>query len=681
MTKRLVPLVLAVLGAVLPAAARAQTAALPDTEQAEFSLFEGETYLEEGKVREAVDSFSKVVALDPTNMEARLVYAEALARGLQERLFEDVEGTAKLAVEQYDIVLKNDPANGVARAGRDYLAAVYLREQTPPLRSPEAQAAWEEGKKALDAKDYTRARRAFERAAKIEPESAAARAAVGEAYRAGGRYRDAVRSFEQALTLDDAFIPAYIGLGASRAADNDTAGALEAFGAALDRDGGAQPAAQGIVEILQARGEAGRTPADLILLGRAELALERPDLALPPLEAASAGDTSLVLRRTLGIARFLAGQPEAAIPLLQGARDESPKDLEVLYYLAVAHLRIGEVEKGRAFLHEILDIEPQNPNALRVLGLSLLDDPDRAQDALDTLLAAHAAGANIDGFSCLMGSLYYRLEQPTKARMAWESCLRENPDMPAAHLGLGVLADDRGDTRSAIDHFEAYLGKADHPDRAAIFRLGVAYLRSGQDAKGFATLRRMVRPDTTAAGGDSTAAGGTAPADTSGLSDAALLEATSYFLASSRRYEDAIFIGEMLLTRDPGNAVYNNNLAMSYADADRELGRAYALAVKANRLDPDNPGHLDTLGWTLLRLGRLEEAEKALLRSVALAKKENIENISEIEYHVGFLYHEMGKHEEAVAALNRALVDPPTPYLRSEIQRILDMERDAAGSR
>jgi tetratricopeptide (TPR) repeat protein len=317
-----------------------------------------------------------------------------------------------------------------------------------------------------------------------------------------------------------------------------------------------------------------------------------------------------------------------------------------------------------------------------VLGLSLLDEPEQAQDALDTLLAAHAAGATIDGFSCIMGSLYYRLAQPTKARMAWESCLRENPDQPEAHLGLGILADDRGDTRSAIDHFEEYLAKADRPDRSAIFRLGVAYLRSGQDAKGYATLRRMVRPDTTAAPGDSAATGGgSAPADSAGLSDAALLEATSYFLASARRYEDAIFIGEMLLVRDPGNAIYNNNLAMSYADANRELGRAYALAVKANRLSPNNPGHLDTLGWTLLRLGRLEEAEKTLTRSLDLAKKEKIENLSEIEYHVGFLYHEMGKHDEAVSALTRALEDPPTPFLRAEIQRILDMERDAAGSR
>ena len=84
--------------------------------------------------------------------------------------------------------------------------------------------------------------------------------------------------------------------------------------------------------------------------------------------------------------------------------------------------------------------------------------------------------------------------------------------------------------------------------------------------------------------------------------------------------------GEMLLTKESDNAIYNNNLAMSYADANLKPGRAHALALKANRLSPDNPGHLDTLGWVLIRLKQFDEAEEAQARIEELQRElENAE--------------------------------------------------------
>ena len=86
---------------------------------------------------------------------------------------------------------------------------------------------------------------------------------------------------------------------------------------------------------------------------------------------------------------------------------------------------------------------------------------------------------------------------------------------------------------------------------------------------------------------------------------------------------------------------------MSYADADENPKRAYELAEKANRREPDKPVYLDTLGWTLLRLKRYDDAEKTLLRAISLAHEAGREDLSEIDYHLGYLYRLMAGHEEA----------------------------------
>jgi tetratricopeptide (TPR) repeat protein len=359
------------------------------------------------------------------------------------------------------------------------------------------------------------------------------------------------------------------------------------------------------------------------------------------------------------VAYFLDGRDDPAQELLADLQGESPHDTEVLYYLAAIQLRKGDLEKGRRYLRSLLAIDPDDGSALRLLGLSLSDEPGQEREALNLLLRAEVSGADIDGLSCILGTLYLRAGLPDRAHGEFLYCLAEKPDFPGAHLGLGLIADDMGRKGEAIEHLERYLALEPEPEPTAFFRLGVAYLRSGRDADGFDTLRQLValRADTTE---------GPPPRDQD------LLEMTSFFLATVRRFEDAAFIGEMLLTRNPQNPIYNNNLAMTYADAQTNLERALQLAEKANRLDAENPGHMDTLGWVLLRLQRFAEAESTLTASARLAESSEIENTSEIYFHLGVLYHLTDRPDQAVEALGRAGENPPTPFLRDEIHKLLD---------
>ena len=649
--------------------ALSQESDLPMDERVDFLMFEGSLALESGRTAEAVSTLAQVVQLAPDRADARLLYAQALTRGLQEGIFEDVEAAAALALSQYQWVRERDPDNREARIGIEYLTARYFRSPPAPLETEEGREAWKRAETALKEDDVPAAIEALEEAVRAEPKAARVHRILGDMYLEEGEADKAIRAYEKAEKLTPEDVQIQYGLGSAWEQKGKVDKALKSYGRAMDLDDAYRPNVKRLLAILEPRQRDDMSRENLQLLGRAYLSSERYDEAVETLERIPERRADRVTWKTMGIAEFFRKNDERSLELLERVSKEDPEDLEVLYYQGATRLRQGKVEEGRAVLRQVLEKDPVNPNAMRLLGLSLAEDPDKAQEAADLLIQAHAAGARINSFPCILGTLYMRLGRGDASRF-FDECLEIDPHFPGAYLGLGIMADDRGDTRDAIKFLENYMELAEDPDRAAVFRLGVAYLRSGQDERGFATLRRVVQIDPEAVPGDSTA-----------LSDTEILEATSFFLATIRRFQDAVFVGEMLLTKDPQNAVYNNNLAMTYADAELELGRAHTLAVKANNISKDNPGHLDTLGWTLIRLDRLEEAEEVMNKAMRLAQEQGMTQLSEVHYHFGVLYRKQGRHQEAVESLTKALENPPSPFLQLEIQRLLEREKQEAENR
>ena len=71
-------------------------------------------------------------------------------------------------------------------------------------------------------------------------------------------------------------------------------------------------------------------------------------------------------------------------------------------------------------------------------------------------------------------------------------------------------------------------------------------------------------------------------------------------------------------TTTPGNAAALNNAAYLLVRAKNDTARAFDFASRAVVLAPAQPDYLDTLGYVLLKSNRLEEAEDALTKSVAV---------------------------------------------------------------
>jgi tetratricopeptide (TPR) repeat protein len=113
-------------------------------------------------------------------------------------------------------------------------------------------------------------------------------------------------------------------------------------------------------------------------------------------------------------------------------------------------------------------------------------------------------------------------------------------------------------------------------------------------------------------------------ADVSGT-DAEALMGRGNILVRKGRYREAIPVFRAALVLEPDNPQVLNNLAYSMLKGDGELLPALRHATKADKLDPDNPLILETMGGINLRLGDAQSAARQLELAWARALKRSPE--------------------------------------------------------
>jgi len=127
------------------------------------------------------------------------------------------------------------------------------------------------------------------------------------------------------------------------------------------------------------------------------------------------------------------------------------------------------------------------------------------------------------------------------------------------------------------------------------------------------------------------------------LGQANAYEATGQNILTEKSYENALKI-------DPDNLTALKNLAFLYARGNRNLGKALALAKKAEKLTPGDAEVLDTVGFIHLMKGSFLLAKKYL--EEASKKAPTNGNIS---FHLGMYAYTKKDFEAAREHFNRAL--------------------------
>jgi len=100
----------------------------------------------------------------------------------------------------------------------------------------------------------------------------------------------------------------------------------------------------------------------------------------------------------------------------------------------------------------------------------------------------------------------------------------------------------------------------------------------------------------------------------------------------------------------PDDSDLLNHLGYFLVEVDKSLPEALQLIQRAVSARQDNPIFLHSLGWTYFKLGRYDEAQRYLRESV-----ERDPGSSLSQEHLGDVYEQQGKNEDAKAAWKKAL--------------------------
>jgi tetratricopeptide (TPR) repeat protein len=124
--------------------------------------------------------------------------------------------------------------------------------------------------------------------------------------------------------------------------------------------------------------------------------------------------------------------------------------------------------------------------------------------------------------------------------------------------------------------------------------------------------------------------------------DANLLYLRSMSLDSPETFDEMETDLRSILTLDGNNSVILNALGYSMLIYTERTQEAYDLIKKAHDLNPKDPAIIDSLGWVLFKLGKLEKALNYLNDAYALNKD------AEIAAHLGEVLWVLNKREQAL---------------------------------
>lgn len=490
----------------------------------------------------------------------------------------------------------------------------------------------------------------------------------GRWHEAAGRGQEAQAEFSRALSLDPGSLDLMLHLAEVAANNGDAARSLELADRVLER-------AKGNARALWLRGAA------LVNLGRAAE-------ALAPLEAAGRADsTSVEYVRTLA----RVAEMQDRIPLVASAWERATRlddeDAESWFQLASAAARLGRFEQAERALERSAELNPVRPGTLFLRGW-IRESTGRTDEAiglyrhhLEIHPSDHATRRRL--VVLLTGEGRHR-EANREARLLAAA----QPGDPAALLAEAETAFASGDA-PAGERALARLRALAPGDPELVLRSAAALARHDRKREAIEVadtwararpadprgLALAARARALAGSLDSAAVYARRAVDASPDSldprrllarihqdakrwpeavaawrearalaprDPLLMLDHGFCLEQSGDVDGAIDLGRGALEVAPDLPGALNFLGYLLADNGRELPEALDLIRRAVEQDPHNGAYVDSYGWVLYRLGRLEEARVQLEAALALTGGDPV-----IHEHLGDVYRDLRMTERA----------------------------------
>ncbi|MDX1979472.1 MAG: tetratricopeptide repeat protein [Bryobacteraceae bacterium] len=308
-----------------------------------------------------------------------------------------------------------------------------------------------------------------------------------------------------------------------------------------------------------------------------------------------------------------------------------------------SRMGLGDLPTARGELNQILEVNPNLPDALFQLGVLNFKE-QKGKEAMDTFLKLRRVAPNDP--RGLVGQVETLVSQKKfdEALGLMENEIRMNPDRTFYRMAKANTCARAGRFEEAIKEYRHLLSKS---PRAFDVQVRLAE-----------TLRQ--KGDMPAAIEEFKKAKDINPADpTASLRLAMLLE-------QGGRAPEAKPLYEQVLKLEPDNAVALNNLAYMLAESNADLDQALSMAQRAKAKYPHHTDIADTLGWVYLKKNL---SDNALQIFRELVEKQETNPI--YRYHLAMALAQKGDKPSAKRELENALRHKPNPQDEKKIREMM----------
>ncbi len=447
----------------------------------------------------------------------------------------------------------------------------------------------------------------------------------GAAYAGKKDFANARKNFEQVLTLDPAYSQAAMNLAQLDLQEKNPQAARKRYEAVLARDKNNLPA----------------------LLALVNLASDKKGVVSLLERAIQASPSALQPRRLL--AEHYLGNNEAkkALNLASEAQTANPDNADALDLLGATQLAAGETENALTSYQKLARLAPKSPLAHYKLASVQAAAKNLGAAKSSLHLALGLKPDYLEAQAALI-SLELRTEKPTEALKIARQVQQQNPKMSAGFVFEGDIFIDQKQYGQATKAYE---------NAFSIDRSGLIAVKLHQAQ---------------------TLAGNVKNADTRLLQwlkgqpkDSAARAYMAQVYMTRGQDKQAIEHYQALLQNAPGNLLALNNLAWLY---HREKDpRALAMAEQAYKMRPDAAFISDTLGWILLEQGKTARAVVLLQKAVSLAPTN-----PEIGYHYAVALAKAGDRQKALKQLEGVLASGQSFPQQGEAKALLKQWRIAS---
>lgn len=285
------------------------------------------------------------------------------------------------------------------------------------------------------------------------------------------------------------------------------------------------------------------------------------------------------------------GKSDAALAVLEEERTRQPDNMAIVQGLAKLHVARKEMDKAMALYGRVEQFDPYLGTMERIRAWMTVGDLDKAEESARRLVQLRPEKGQ--SYLPLASILELREKRPEA-----ESMLLKGWELEPTNIQVGVV-------------------------------LGEFQLRGREVKKALATFERVLADAPT---------------------NAQALTGKGMALQTLGRTDEAAGMYLQAVQARHNHVPALNNLAMIWANDETKRVQAVNLAMAAFVLASSDPAIIDTLGYTLIRNKRPEDALAVLTRALSLAPGN-----PGILYHKGLAQAELGRTSEARETLEVAL--------------------------